>query len=134
MHLLLLILKYRPHLELEWLCATAGLGIMGAVTMDLTTIILAVIALCSTIFVTYYTFQTAKLKEALADTGKKVDDLKQHVNSRMDKMIEAIEIAALAKGHLAGVESEKQRRALQDQDRAKGEAAVREKKPDSDAK
>jgi len=120
MHTVYLILKYHPHLELEWLCTTVGLAVMAALTLDLTTILLALIALISTAMTSYFTYLMSKAKQAIGETNVKVDDYHKSVNSKMDKLLEVVKASALAEGHLAGVEAEKQRRALQDAERAKG--------------
>lgn len=116
---LLLILKYRPHLELEWLCTTLIMLGAAGITLDFTVIITALVGAVVSITGIYYTFQAVKLNQAIKTTNEKVVDLKDHINSRMDKMIAALEAAAVARGHLAGVESEKARQAIHDSEKKK---------------
>jgi hypothetical protein len=158
MHLLLLIFKFRPHLELEWLCVSVGTLIAAGVETSTVTIAIAIVAALVTISQAYFSFQTAKLKASLAVTAStvvevqkgvtesikaaasteravlegnvKVDDLKLHINSRMDKVIEALEAAALARGIKQGGDEERQRRMTQDSDRAKGDIVGRQAERD----
>ena len=97
-----------------------NMHILAVITLDFTSIVVALIGAIVTITGVYYTYATAKLQTAVKDTNLKVDDLKEHVNSRMDKMIRALEEAAVAKGHLAGVEFQKALQATEEINRAKG--------------
>lgn len=111
-----LIFKYHPNLELQWLGVSLVTCAAAVAKVDLTTIILAVIALFSTAMTSCFTYFMSKTRSEVVATNVKVDDLKIHINSRMDKMIEALEAAAMAKGHLAGIEAERVRRLTEESD------------------
>jgi len=141
MHILFLILKYSPHLELQWLCTTTVLTILAAVTLDLTTILLALIAMASTALTGYFTYLVARTRQTITDTAvavakttERVDEYHRSVNSKMDELLRLTRQSAHAEGVLAGAETEKQRRALEDQNKAKGAASEHAKKPDTQPK
>jgi hypothetical protein len=132
MHLLALIVKYHPHLELQWLVASLALMGVAVATVDITTIVLSLIGAVVAITTVYFTYQTAKLKTLVGNTNTKVDEYHKSVNSKMDKLLEVVKAAALAEGHMAGVEAEKARQALQDLDRRKGRLAGQKEEKDRD--
>lgn len=115
-----------------------GLFLLAAITLDGTTIIVALISLVSTFVTLYFGYRMSqntkatetatKLVEitnaAVVATNTKVDEYHKSTNSKVDELLKITRQAALAEGHLAGVLEEKSRKSTEEADVEKGVKAA----------